>query len=169
MKVILMVLAASLLLSRTSGSAEFSRHVSSETISENRGGQVLLIPRSNLSKRIEAFAVRHGADPSEAAVIAEILATKDHPRVLAAIAARESHFDLHAIGAAKEIGAFQQHPVHGHPGRTWSSQSDAAERMLNDLVAEHHGQLVPAVTAYNGAGPGAREYCRAVMAMARSI
>ena len=170
MKKLIVVLAAVALLPKLSGSAEFSRHVSAENIIENRGGQVLLKPRSGLSKRIERFAVAHGAKPEVAPELAELIATCDHPRVLAAIAAKESNFNDRARGKAGEIGMYQVLPrVHGHPGRTWRDQTKTSERLLNELVSDAGGVLQVAVRRYNGSGPKAAHYAKHVMAMARSI
>jgi len=166
----LIVVLALILLPKLSGSAEFSHHVSADAVIENRGGQVLLKSRSHLSRRIEAFAVKHGADPALAPELAELISACEHPRVLAAIAAQESGFDLHARGKAGEIGAYQIIPRdHGHPGSTWHSQTKAAERILQELVSDAGGRLRVAVRHYNGSGPAAVRYSRKVMAMAGSI
>lgn len=170
MKKIIVVLSAALLLPKLSGSAEFTRNVSAENVIENRAGKVLLKPRSGLSKRIELFAVKHGADPAIAPDLAELLAACEHPRVLAAIAAKESNFRLNARGASGEVGAFQIRPeLHGHPGYTWGSQTKSAERLLKELTSDARGRLEPAVKSYNGAGPKAVRYAKHVMLMARSI
>lgn len=170
MKKTLVALATLALLPKLCSSGEYSRHVSPETIVENRGGQVLLQPRSGLSKRIEAFAIKHGADPRIAPELAELLAACDHPRVLAAIAAKESNFNLRARGRSGEVGAYQIIPRDwGHPGYTWHSQTKAAERILNELTESTAGKLLPAVSRYNGSGPRAAAYGKHVMAMAMSI
>lgn len=170
MKQSLLVLALVALLPKICGSGEYTRHVSSESIIENRAGVTSSVKRSSLSKRIEKFAVKHGADPAVAPELAELLAACEYPRVLAAVAAKESNFRLNARGAAGEVGAFQIRPeIHGHPGKTWGSQSKAAERLLRDLVAGSGGRLEPAVRKYNGSGPKAERYAKHVMALAHSI
>jgi hypothetical protein len=152
------------------GSGEYTRHVSSENVIENRAGVIASVKRSSLSKRIEKFAVAHGADPVLAPELAELISVYEHPRVLAAIAAKESGFKLDARGSAGEVGAYQIIPkLHGHPGRTWGSQTEAAERLLNELISDAHGKLEPAVRQYNGSGPKAVRYARHVLSMARSI
>lgn len=166
----LIVILAVVLLPKLSGSAEFTRHVSADSIVENHGGKVLLKARSGLSKRIEKFAVKHGANPGIAPQIAELLATCEHPRVLAAIAAKESNFNENAIGSKHEIGMFQVLPsVHGHPGKTWADQTKTSERILHDLISESDGDLRTGVRKYNGSGAAARKYASHVMRMARSI
>ncbi|WP_188055632.1 lytic transglycosylase domain-containing protein [Oryzomonas rubra] len=163
------VLGCLLLPAATAGSGDYARHVSPEKIEGNRAGRVLLKPRSDLSKRIERFARKHGAG-DRAPEIADVLATCDHPRVLAAIAARESRFDLHARGRAGEIGAYQIMPHQwGHPGHTWSSQTRSAERILDELVDASGGRLALAVRRYNGAGANAEQYSKHVLALANSI
>ncbi len=170
MKRLIVIIAAVALLPKLSGSAEYSRTVSAESVIENRGGKVLLVARSGLSKRIERFAVAHGANPNIAPELAELISVHEHPRVLAAIAAKESGFNLLARGSAGEVGAYQIIPkLHGHPGRTWDSQTKAAERLLNDLVSDANGKLEPAVRRYNGSGEKAERYAKHVMLMARSI
>lgn len=170
MKRLIVIIAAIALLPKLAGSAEYSRTVSAENVIENRGGKVLLVPRSGLSKRIERFAVIHGANPTIAPQIAELLATCEHPRVLAAIAARESNFNENAIGSKHEIGMFQVLPsVHGHPGKTWADQTKTSERILHDLISESDGDLRTGVRKYNGSGAAARKYASHVMRMARSI
>ncbi len=151
-------------------SGEYTRRVLPETVEENRAGVTFSVKRSSLSRRIEAFAVKHGADPAIAPELAELLASYEHPRVLAAIAAKESNFRLNARGKAGEVGAFQIIPkYHGHPGKTWSSQTRAADRLLRDLVSDARGRLETAVIRYNGAGPKAERYAKSVMALVRSI
>lgn len=167
---LIVIIAAVALLPKLAGSAEYSRTVSAENVIENRGGKVLLVPRSGLSKRIERFAVTYGAKPDIAPELAELISVHEHPRVLAAIAAKESGFNLSARGSAGEVGAYQIIPkLHGHPGRTWDSQTKAAERLLNELVSDANGKLEPAVRHYNGAGPKAVKYAKHVLALAKSI
>ena len=130
----------------------------------------MLVARSDLSKRIERFAVKNGADPAIAPELAELLSLCEHPRVLAAIAAKESRFDLQARGQCGEVGAFQIIPRHhGYPGRTWPAQTKAAERILNELVSDAGGKLSVAVRRYNGSGVKAARYSVHVLAMAKSI
>lgn len=170
MKRTLLVLALVALLPKIGGSADFSRTVSADVVEEHRGGQVLLKPRSDLSKRIERFAVKHGADPVVAPELAELLAACEFPRVLAAMAAKESNFNPNAVGNAGEIGAWQVRTEYwGHPGRTLGSQAKKSESILQNLVAESNGKLESAVRRYNGAGPKAVRYAAHVMSMARSI
>lgn len=170
MKRTLLVLTMVALLPKIVSSGEYTKRVSPEIIIENRAGVTVSVKRSSLSTRIERFAVAHGADPKTAPELAELLATCEHPRVLAAVAAKESNFRLDAKGKAGEVGAFQIIPrLHGHPGHTWGSQSKAAERLLRELVDASGGNLEAAVRRYNGSGPKAVRYASHVMAMARSI
>lgn len=170
MKRLIIILASIALLPKLSGSAEFTRHVSADNIIENHGGKVFLKARSDLSKRIERFSVQHGADPAIAPELAELIAVCEHPRVLAAIAARESNFNDRAVGGMSEIGMYQVLPqVHGHPGKTWREQTKFSERILRDLVTESRGDLRSAVRKYNGSGAAARKYASHVIGMARSI
>lgn len=168
MKRLFIVLSATLLLSPLSGSAGSPSNVPAE-IKLHRSGEVLKT-RSNLSKRIENFAVKNGANPAVAPEIADLIAACKYPRVLAAIAAKESGFTLTAVGKAGEIGAFQVIPaIHGHPGKTWREQAFSSERILKDLVSDSGGKLFVAVRRYNGSGPKAIKYANHVMAMAKSI
>jgi len=170
LKKTLLVLALVALLPKICSSGVYSKHVTSESIIENRAGVISSVKRSSLSRRIETFAVKHGADPKIAPELAELLAACEHPRVLAAVAAKESNFRLDAKGKAGEVGAFQQIPrLHGHPGHTWGSQTKAAERLLKELVESSGGKLSAAVRKYNGSGPKAVRYASSVMAMAHSI
>ena len=90
--------------------------------------------------------------------------------MLAAIASKESNFNLRAVGKSGEVGAFQVLPhVWGHPGRTWGSQSKASERILQKLVSKADGKLLPAVRRYNGSGPMAVRYGHHIMKLAYSI
>lgn len=164
------VLVLCLLFPSICGSADYTRSVSAESIIENRGGQVLLKSRSGLSKRIERFSIAHGADPKIAPELAELLAACEHPRVLAAVAAKESRFNPNAVGKSGEIGAWQVIPKHwGHPGRSLRSQAKKSEAILKELVDASGGKLEVAVRKYNGSGPKAVRYASHVMSMARSI
>ena len=170
MRKTLLILALVALSPQLCSSGEYTRRVLPETVEENRAGVTSSVKRSSLSRRIEAFAVKHGADPAIAPELAELLASYEHPRVLAAIAAKESNFRLNARGKAGEVGAFQIIPkYHGHPGKTWSSQTKAADRLLRELVSDARGRLEPAVIRYNGAGPRAERYAAHVLSLARSI
>lgn len=165
-----LIILAFVLFPALPGSGEYTRSVFAGEVVENRAGLTVSVNRSALSRRIENFAVRHGADPKRAVEYAEFLATRQHPRVLAAIAAKESRFNVRAVGKVGEIGAFQQRPeLHGHPGRSFESQAAAAERHLVRLVKNKDGKLHHAVRSYNGSGPAADRYAAHVMAMARSI
>jgi hypothetical protein len=167
-KVILCFLLASVPISASS--ADYYRRVSGSSVIECLGDRISSKPRSDLSMRIERFAVAHGAKPEVAPELAELIATCDHPRVLAAIAAKESNFNDRARGKAGEIGMYQVLPrVHGHPGRTWRDQTKTSERLLNELVSDAGGVLQVAVRRYNGSGPKAAHYAKHVMALARSI
>lgn len=170
MKRTLLVLALVALLPKICSSGEYTKHVLPETIVENRAGVVSSVKRSSLSRRIEKFAVAHGADPAVAPELAELLAACEHPRVLAAMGAKESGFNPKAVGKAGEVGAWQVIPKHwGHPGRSLSSQAKHSEAILQELVAASKGRLEAAVRKYNGSGPKAVRYAAHVMAMARSI
>lgn len=127
-------------------------------------------PQSTLVDRIAVFIRKHGRDPVVARQLAELLAACEHPRVMAAIAAKESNFNIAARGTHGEVGAFQVIPrLHGHPGHTWRSQSKKTDDILRDLVSKSGGRLTVALRRYNGAGPAASRYADHVMAMARSI
>ena len=170
MKRTLLVLALVALLPKICSSGVYSKHVTSESVIENRAGVISSVKRSSLSRRIEKFAVAHGADPAIAPELAELLAACEFPRVLAAMGAKESNFNPRAVGKAGEIGAWQVRAKYwGHPGRTLSSQALKSESILRDLVAESNGKLESAVRRYNGAGPKAVRYAAHVMSMARSI
>lgn len=170
MKRSLLVLTMVALLPKICSSGVYTKHVTSESVVENRAGVISSVKRSSLSRRIETFAVKHGADPNVAPELAELLVACDHPRVLAAVAAKESNFRLDAKGKAGEVGAFQVIPrYHGNPGHTWGSQTKSAERILRDLVESSGGRLESAVMKYNGSGSKAVRYAKHVMSMARSI
>jgi hypothetical protein len=163
-------LLATFLYPALCSSGEYTRHVSSEKIVENRAGVIVSVKRSSLSKRIERFAVAHGADPEIAPELAELIAVCKHPRVLAAIAAKESNFNDRARGKAGEIGMYQVLPhMHGHPGQTWREQTQSSERILDELVLSAGGRLRVAVRRYNGSGPKAVRYAKHVLVMSRSI
>lgn len=126
--------------------------------------------KAQLVGRLERFIQSHAKDPGVARSLARILVDCDHPRVLAAIAATESKFDLSARGRHGEVGAFQVKPsIWGHPGRTWRSQAKKSESVLKGLVSDAGGRLLPALRKYNGTGPAAERYADQVLAMATSI
>lgn len=170
MKRTLLVLAMVAVLPKICSSGVYSKHVTPESVIENRAGVISSVKRSSLSRRIESFAVKHGADPALAPELAELLAACEHPRVLAAMGAKESGFNPEAVGRAGEVGAWQVIPKHwGHPGRSLSSQAKKSEEILRELVEASNGKLEQAVRKYNGSGPKAVRYAAHVMAMARSI
>lgn len=170
MKRTLLVLAIAALLPKICSSGVYSRQITPDSVVENRAGVITSTARTSLSKRIEGFAVKHGADPDLAPELAELLAVCEYPRVLTAIASKESRFNPDAIGSAGEIGAWQvREKFWGHPGETLAEQAKASEAILRDLVDASGGQLKPAIRRYNGSGKQAERYAEHVLKMALEI
>lgn len=165
------VLCAALLIPTQASTGDYSRIVHQEVVVENRGGQAHATPRSKLSQRIERFMRFHNAPADIAPELAELLSVCEHPRVLAAIPVREgTKYNVDALGAVGEIGAFQVRPeIWGHPGNNVHSQTKKTEQILHDLVTESKGSLSQAVRKYNGSGEKARSYSRDVLKLAASI
>jgi hypothetical protein len=150
-------------------SGDYSREIGPRHLVETRGERTVITPRSSLAIRIQRFAVSNGCDKDLAPELAELLAECQYPRVLAAIACRESGFDLKARGSVGERGMYQIRPeVWGDPGRTVRSQTKKAEKVLLTLLDEHGG-LSRAVERYNGSGRDAAHYRDQVLRLARSI
>lgn len=149
--------------------ADYSREVGSRYVVEARGEWTAFVARDTMVVRIERFAVANGCDPSLAPELAELLAECKYPRVMAAIAWRESRFNPKARGAVGERGMYQVRPeVWGDPGRSVHSQTEKTEKVLLALIDEHGG-LSRAVERYNGSGTAAKRYREQVLATARSI
>lgn len=169
MKIYVMALAVFSLPS-ICGSGEYSRKITPDAIVENRGGRLWAKQRSNLSKRIESFAVKYGADELLAADMAELLCTHKNGKVLAAIAAKESGFDVLARGRAGEVGAYQVLPKYwGEPGNSFGSQTEKADKILQELLEASNGNLATALEKYNGSGLKARAYASSVLSLAARI
>ncbi|CAH2031382.1 lytic transglycosylase domain-containing protein [Trichlorobacter ammonificans] len=170
MKIIVLV-GACLALPSLCGSGEYSWEIRRDTVVETRGGRREIRPRSLLSQRIESFVRRHGAAAgSKAAQMAELLSRHRHGTVLAAIAARESGFDIQARGRAGEVGAYQVRPnIWGDPGETFGTQTEKAGSILRELLAESNGSLALALERYNGRGQRAKAYASSVLALAAGI
>ena len=136
------------LLLNISCSSEIASHGSLE--SANRAGVTAPVERSSLSRRIESFAVKHGADPKMAPELADLLAECEHPRLMAAVAARESHFNPDARGTSGEIGMYRVIPKDwGHPGHTVRSQTKKTEEVLRKLIKANNGKLHVTLAKYN--------------------
>lgn len=149
--------------------SDYNREVGPRYIMEVKGYRMAFSPRAPLSIRIERFALSNGCDPDIAPELAELLVACDYPRVLAAIACRESRFDLEARGAVGERGMFQVRPdVWGDPGRSVYSQVQKTNEILSALI-ERHRNLSRAVERYNGTGADARRYCVEVLQLAQRI
>lgn len=169
MKVCVMALAVFALPS-ICGSGEYSRKIMPDAIVENRGGRLWAKQRSSLSKRIESFAVKYGADELLAAEMAELLCTHQNGKVLAAIAAKESGFDVRARGRAGEVGAYQVRPKFwGYPGTTFESQTEKAGSILRELLTASNGNLAAALEKYNGTGVRAKAYASSVLSLVAQI
>lgn len=154
---------------KLSAPCDYHREVGPRYVVEARGERTVFVARNPLVARIERFAVANGCDPSLAPELAELLAECKYPRVMAAMAWRESRFKLKARGRLGEVGMFQVRPeVWGHPGRTLVSQTRKTQEVLSVLM-EEHGNLSRAVMRYNGVGPDAKRYRDEVMQVARSI
>jgi len=152
------------------GSGEYSRKITPDAIVENRGGQHWVKQRSKLSKRIESFAVKYGADEMLAAEMAELLCALENGKVLAAIAAKESGFDVRALGRVGEVGAYQVLPKYwGDPGNNFSSQTEKADKILQELLDASNGDLAAALERYNGTGLKAKAYASSVLSLAAKI
>lgn len=162
---------ACLALPSLCGSGEYSWEVRRDAVVENRGGHRNVRLRSPLSQRIESFVRRHGSVAGcRAAQMAELLSRHRHGAILAAIAARESGFDIRARGRAGEIGAYQVRPQFwGEPGETFEDQTKKAGRILNGLLTEANGNLAVALERYNGRGQRAKAYAAAVLSLAAGI
>lgn len=149
--------------------ADYHREVCSRYVVESRGGRTSFVARNPMVVRIEKFAMANGCDPDLAPELAELLAECRYPRVMAAIACRESGFDLKARGAVGERGMYQLRPeLWGDPGRSARSQTEKAEDVLLALV-EEHGSLSRGIERYNGSGTDAVRYREHVLRLARSI
>lgn len=148
-------------------SGEFSRSYSPDAIIENRAGATVVRPRNGMAVRIEKFARRMNCEvPPE---MAELLAATEYPRVMAAMAYKESRFDVNARGKAGEVGMLQVIPsCWKHPGHTAASQVRTTEEILEELIRER-GNLSGAIKSYNGSGPKAEAYRRDVLKLARLI
>ena len=138
--------------------------------SENRGGRFFVKQRSDLSKRIETFARKYGADHAMAPEMAELLGSLENGKVLAAIAAMESRFDIKAEGRVGEIGAYQVRPEFwGYPGDNFKDQTEQANSILEELLRASNGDLESALGKYNGRGPKSRVYAAAVLSLLSRI
>ena len=149
---------------------DYRREVGARYIVEARGERTAVVARNPMAVRIERFAVKNGCAPELAPELAELLAECRYPRVLAAIACRESRFNLKARGAVGEVGMFQvKKEIWGSPGKTCFSQVRKTRDILDLLVAESGGKLSVAIAKYNGSGSQAKKYAKAVMKLAASI
>lgn len=152
------------------GSGEYSRKTTLDAIVENRGGEHWVKQRSNLSQRIELFAVKYGADELRAADMAELLCSLQNGKVLAAIAAKESGFDIQALGLVGEVGAYQVRPEFwGDPGGCFKSQTEKADKILQELLDASKGDLATALERYNGSGLKAKAYASSVLSLIAKI
>jgi len=153
-----------------SGSSEYLRVIYPDAVIEKRADRVLIRQRSDLSRRIEQFALQHGASTTMAPEIAELLEGLEHGPLLAAIAAHESRFDCSALGKAGELGAYQVQPgIWGDPGTSFYSQTDNAISILQELLESSGGDIGGALEHYNGKGLKARKYASRVLRLANSI
>lgn len=152
------------------GSGEYFRKISTDELVENRAGRIFTMQRSDLSKRIETFVRNYGADHAMAAEMAELLGTLENGKVLAAIAATESGFDIQAEGRSGEIGAYQVRPEFwGHPGDSFRSQTEKTNSILEELLRSSNGNLESALRKYNGKGHKSEMYASRVLSLVSSI
>lgn len=159
-----------MLMPSVCGSGEHSGTVRPFTVVESRAGQVINRHRSVMSRRLEKFALKNGADAARASEIAELLGKMRYGTVLAAIAAHESRFDCGAIGKAGELGAYQIRPEFwGNPGNSFRSQTEKAVSILEQLLASSGGNLRVALERYNGTGDVSKKYASRVLQLATSI
>ncbi len=152
------------------GPGEYHRLICPDAVIEKRADRVLTRQRSELSRRIEQFALQHGATTSMAPEIAELLEGLEHGPLLAAIAALESRFDCAALGEAGELGAYQVLPgIWGDPGTSFYSQTGNATSILQELLESSGGDISSALEHYNGKGLKAKRYASRVLRLANSI
>jgi hypothetical protein len=95
------------------------------------------------------FASKGSPDPQRMATA--VLGTK-RPRLMAAIAVRESGANPKAVGdGGKSRGSFQVQARHwGRVSKDPVEQALQSERILEELLADNKGNLKKALNAYNG-------------------
>lgn len=125
-------------------------------------------PLSPLELKLSRFIRVHSskADPVETA---RTLAKAKRPKLMAAIACRESHFDSGAVGRDGELSMFQILKWPGGDPRDTARALAVAERHLEGKIADAGGDLWDGVRRYNGKGKAARRYREEVKALFRSI
>lgn len=99
--------------------------------------------------KLAAFFARQGSPaPIE---MSKAVAKRKRPRLLAAVAAVESNGNPAAVGKVGEVTAWQiREIIWGDAGTTTEAHSKKAEDILEALIAENHGNLRRALSAYNG-------------------
>lgn len=142
----------------TVDSADYEIIVNPTLTIERRGGDTSVHPRIDDGANAYRWIIAHGGSFELAEAISR------HPRalLLTSVAYHESKFDLNALGAAGEIGAYQIIPADWGPVPTDpAGQTAKAARILDSLIKKH-GSVYRGVRAYNGAGPQAEEYARRI-------
>ena len=118
--------------------------------------------------RLAEFYAKEGSN--EPIILAQATAKTKRPRLMAAVAVVESNGNVHAIGRAGEVTAWQiREELHGPAGVTVDDHAKSAERILEELIQESNGKLKEAVRKYNGSGPDAVKYSKRVMAKLQEV
>lgn len=161
------LIIAAVLTATTAGSADYAIISQQDLTIINEGGTITIIQQPPIIGRLANFAARHGSEtPLE---IAEILSVCRYPKVMAAIAARESNFNPDAIGKDGEISMFQLlDPPEGLDPEDNQAALDAAIQLLEEKVAAT-GSLHKAIRAYNGKGEKSRHYRDDVLKLINEI
>jgi hypothetical protein len=82
-----------------------------------------------------------------------------YPDVTLAQGFVESKMNIFAVGKAREQGAYQiREKYWGKVPRTFTGQTQQADRILMELLGSNHGDIWKAVERYNGRGKASRVY-----------
>ena len=165
-----LLIIAFLFIPSFAGGGDYSIHRTIDTVTEVKGDKVIVTKQSAMTRRIARFALKYGVERDIALEFGEVLSKKKHPRVYAAIAARESSFNPRAIGTSGEKSAFQilNWPKGKNP-RSIKVSADEAEVVLEVKKASAKGNLWKAVERYNGSGQQARNYAKDIKRLVREI
>ena len=139
---------------------EYSRNSNALIIVEQFNG----ITKVSKQKPLVARICKNGCP----AALAETIASLPHPRILTAIAAKETAFRNISGDGGTSQGIFQVQRKHWGPVPSEPAlQAVQASKILESLIKAKG--LRAGVKAYNGAGEKAERYAESVLRTARSV
>ena len=154
------------------GGGGFGRIIQADSIIENRGGNVVVIPQDPQVGKLNFLLATNTHIKDPAAVADTFVRRSKSPVLLASMGMWETGPDCSKVSPKGARGPLQLMPewtktVKRYSAWNWDQNITLAEKVLRLKMAEHGGNLSEGVKGYCGVGSVAEEYRDNVLATYR--